>query len=161
MTLSEIRTVLEEKGDILPLGFAGEKAPKSVCWVPRFPDDIPALETLFNKETPPRRKIRPTKQAVAIYKFGDASGTGFGSSFTIDGKVSYRHGQWSNDLSQKSSNHRELANLIFAIENAHEKGFLCKAELFMFTNNFTAESAFFKGTSKHKKIFELIASKKA
>ncbi len=54
MTLSEIRTALEEKGDNLPLGSAGEKAPKTVNWVPRFPDDITALETLFGGENPPR-----------------------------------------------------------------------------------------------------------
>jgi hypothetical protein len=156
MTLSEMRVALEDKGDNLLLGSSGEKAPKSVSCVPRFPDDITALETLFDGEHPPKQRTRPRKQAVVIYKFGDASGIGFGSSFTIDGKVYYRHGQWSNDHSQESSNHRELANLIFVIEDAYVKGFLQEAELFIFTDNSMAESAFFKGTSKNKKLFKLI-----
>ncbi len=92
MTLAEIRVALEEKGGNLCLGQAGDKAPKRVFWVPRLLDDILALKTLFAKETPPRCRIRSNIQAVVIYKFGDASGTGFGSSFYINNRVYYRHG---------------------------------------------------------------------
>lgn len=91
-------------------------------WVPQFPDDLKAQETLFKGKTHPRHRIRPSNQAVIIYKFGDALGAGFGSSFAINGKVYYHHEQWSNDHSQESSNHRELAYLVFAIEDAQRKG---------------------------------------
>ncbi len=133
-----------------------DKAPKMSTWVPRLPDDIKALETLLEGGFPPKQRIWPTKQAVIIYKFGDASGSGFGSSFTIDSKVYYRHGKFSTDHSQESSNNRESANSIFAIEDAHEKGLFHEAKLLIFTDNATMESAFFRGTSKHKKPFELI-----
>jgi hypothetical protein len=70
--------------------------------------------------------------------------------------VYYRHGKFSTDHSQESSNNRESANSIFAIEDAHEKGLFHEAKLLIFTDNATMESAFFRGTSKHKKPFELI-----
>lgn len=125
-------------------------------WVPQFPDDLKALKTLFKGKKHPRHRIRPSNQAVIIYKLGDALGAGFGSSFAINGKVYYHHEQWSNDHSQESSNHRELANLVFAIEYAQRKGLLQETELFIFTDNVSAKSTFFTGTSKDKRIFELI-----
>ena len=91
-----------------------------------------------------------------LCKFGDASGSGFGSLLTIKGNIYYCHGQWSEEHGQKSSNYRELVNLVYVVEDAHTKGFFCKTELFIFTDNATAESSFFKGTSKHKKLCELI-----
>ena len=91
-----------------------------------------------------------------LCKFGDASGSGFGSLLTIKGNIYYCHGQWSEEHGQESSNYRELVNLVYVVEDAHTKGFFCKTELFIFTDNATAESSFFKGTSKHKKLFELI-----
>jgi len=100
--------------------------------------------------------VRPKRSSVALYGFADASGCGFGSTLLAKGRVHYRHGQWSKDHSDESSNHRELDNLITAIEEAMQEGLLTDSELFMFTDNSTMESAFFKGTSTSPKLFDLI-----
>jgi hypothetical protein len=70
MTLTEMRALLREKDEESMGGqfFAGStKAPAMVKWVPRFPSDVVALVELFSSATPPRRRIRPTKTASAVY----------------------------------------------------------------------------------------------
>ncbi len=59
-------------------------------------------------------------------------------------------------MSEESSNFRELANLVLAIEDAHRRGLLKDAEIFLFTDNSTAELAFYNGTSSSKALFELV-----
>jgi hypothetical protein len=59
-------------------------------------------------------------------------------------------------IREESSNFREFKNLVESIENFVKSGELEGHELFMFTDNSTAESAFFKGTSSSKKLFELV-----
>ena len=94
---------------------------------------------------------------MAIYGFGDASGFGFGSTLLKDGKILYRLGQWNNEIANESSNFREFRNLIEAVEEHTRDGHLNNCELFLFTDNTTAESAFYnKGTSKSKKLFDLV-----
>ena len=110
---------------------------------------------LFCLNEPPRRAIRPSKTSEALYMFGDASGAGFGSSLKIGKDIIYRHGQWKQSFAQESSNYRELGNLINAVKDACSKGLLKDAELFVFTDNTSAESAFYKGTSSSKRLFEL------
>jgi hypothetical protein len=157
MTLSEIRLAMDEKGmdEGTYLGCGG-KPPKKVKWVPRLLGDIKALKALFATTVPARRLVRPTKGASVVYKFGDASGSGFGSSFYINDRLYYSSGQWNDDYSSESSNYRDLANLGFAMEEAQQRGELRHAEVFVFTDNSTAESAFFKGTSSSKRLFELV-----
>jgi len=65
--------------------------------------------------------------------FGDASGAGFGSSLLIKNKLFYLHGKWNSEFSQETSNYRELANLLHAIQSAADSGLLTNVELFMFT----------------------------
>ena len=48
--------------------------------------------------------------------------------------------------------------MINAIKDAAERNLLKDTELFVFTDNVTAESAFFKGTSSSRKLFELMLS---
>jgi hypothetical protein len=88
--------------------------------------------------------------------FGDASGSGFGTSLEIAGTLHFTHGQWNCEWSKESSKYRELANLINAISEASSKGLLHQSELFVFTVNSVAESSFFKGTSSSKKLFDLM-----
>jgi hypothetical protein len=88
--------------------------------------------------------------------FGDASGAGFGNSLEIDSNLIYSHGQWSEDMSTESSNFRYLSNFINAIEAADSKGLFGNAELFIFTDNFVAETTFHKGTLSSKCFFELM-----
>ena len=92
-------------------------APTMVKAVPQLQDDMDALAQLFQSETPVKRRARPSNTAIGIYGFGDASGLGFGSTLqTKDGTLHYRLGEWSREISEESSNFRELFNLILAIE---------------------------------------------
>jgi hypothetical protein len=54
--------------------------PKLVKPVPRLKFDIEALKYLTRYELSPRRRVRMKHQMRAMYGFGDASGTGFGST---------------------------------------------------------------------------------
>jgi len=121
---------------------SGEKAPPQEKWVHRLFEDVRALNELFLPKSPPKRIVRPIRMATTIYAFGDASGVGFESSIYIDGQVYYSSGQWTQEHGAESSNYRELANLIFALEEAYRDHALDHSELFVFTDNSTAESAF-------------------
>jgi hypothetical protein len=91
------------------------------------------------------------------YGFGDASGSGFGSAVQGPDGLWYRHGLWGSDTNKKSSNYRELCNLVETIEEGVCNGTLKGAELFLFTDNTVAEAAFYKGnTSSSKVLFDLI-----
>jgi hypothetical protein len=75
--------------------------------------------------------VRPTKEAVVIYKFADDSGDGFGSSLSFNNDFHYKSEQWNEQHCMESSNHRELSNLAYSIEDAHQKGLLQNTELYM------------------------------
>ena len=55
-----------------------------------------------------------------------------------------------------SSNWRELNNLVESLEKLCLEHQLGGSEIFIFTDNSTAESAYWKGTSTSKLLFELI-----
>jgi hypothetical protein len=156
--MSDIRNALAQKGHEVECLNSGSKPPSRVKIATRLKDDIEALQSLFDLDQPPLRQVRPKSTAVASYMFGDASGAGFGSSLKIDNKIHYLHGKWSREKSAESSNYRELANLINAITDAVQNNLLEDTELFLFTDNGTAESVFFKGTSSSRKLFELMFS---
>jgi hypothetical protein len=150
LPLSEIKAVLDERSISTSLGLDASvhgKRPTKVKAAPRLHEDVEALTLLFSAEKPPRRTIRSIKISEALYMFGNASGAGFGSSLMIGKEIHYLHGQWNTSFSHESSNYRELGNLINAIKAASSKGLLKNSELFVFTDNTSAESAFFKGTS--------------
>ena len=69
-----------------------------------------------------------------------------GASFLVNDGIKYRLGRWGKDMNNSSSNYRELRNLVEALEEMQEDGFLKGAEVFMFTDNTVAESAFYKCT---------------
>lgn len=146
-------------------------APTYVLPVPRFRQDLKCLIELTSMTTPPLRVGRMTTQAKVIYGFGDASKHGFGSSIELpDKSIIWRHGQWRLEeeyqktkpedgpslMEERSSNYRELRNLVEVLESAFNEGLLLSREVFMFTDNSTAESAFFKGTSSSELLFELV-----
>jgi hypothetical protein len=110
----------------------------------------------MSSKSPPKRVARPSKEAVVVYSFGDASGSGFGSSLKIEDTIHYQSGQWKDEIGAESSNYRELSNIINSLETAHEMGLLENTEVFMFTDNSTAEAAVFRGTSKSRKLFDLV-----
>jgi hypothetical protein len=158
MTMRELKEYLQEKhNSTLPVdSHANSKPPSRVKPVPRLACDIEALLQLTSGPLPIKRSVRPTSTTVALYGFADASGHGFGSTLVINGTVHFRHGQWSSSYDDSTSNFRELDNLITAIEEAAMSGLLANCELFMFTDNSTAESAFYKGTSSSYRLFTLV-----
>ena len=52
--------------------------------------------------------------------------------------------------------HRELRNLVEALEEEVSSNMLSDAELFIFMDNTTAEGAYYRGNSDSKPLFELI-----
>ena len=90
------------------------------------------------------------------YGFGDASGSGFGSTFSNPGEILYRHGVWGSDDEGMSSNWRELTNLVESLELEACKLRLQGCEVFLFTDNTMAEAAFFRGTSSSERLFGLV-----
>jgi hypothetical protein len=155
LPLSEIKIALALKDtNNMPTNELHDKPPLRVA--PRLHDDILALVHLFSDKEPTKRTIQPKKCAEAMYMFGDASGSGFGSSLMIEQEIYYLHGQWSSTFASETSNYRELGNLLHAITEATNKGLLKNSELFVFTDNTTVESAFYKGTSSSKRLFQLV-----
>ena len=137
--------------------------PKYVAAKPRLHHDVAALKALCASERPPWRRVRPSKTATVFYGFGDASGTAYGSAFQkapTKGKptdVFFECGQWTPAVGEnESSNWRELTNLVEFLEGQGHAGCLDDSEVFMFTDNSTAEAAFWKGTSKSRKLLGLV-----
>ena len=136
---------------------------------PRLIQDLKALLLLTARELPPLRVARPNHVMHVYYGFGDASGSGRGSTFqgfrpndTGDESkpsstdLKYRVGVWGSDVDSESSNFRELCNLVEDLEAEAREGNLNKCEMFLFTDNSTAESAFYKGSSSSKKLHALV-----
>ena len=131
--------------------------PIQVIAVPRLKDDVAAFMSLLSHERAPWRFVRGGKVGIVHYGFGDASKSGFGSSIgETDGTMWFQLGIWGTDESNESSNYRELANLVQTLRQYHETKSMKGIELFLFTDNGTAEAAFFKGSSKSKKLFQLV-----
>jgi hypothetical protein len=98
--------------------------------------------------------IRCVTRLIAIYGFVDASTAGFGGSFELpNGTMFFRHGLWGRDADSASSNYRELCNLVDSIEDGVHRGELNNADLFIFTNNTTAEGCYYRGHSDSQRLF--------
>ena len=87
---------------------------------------------------------------VVVYGFVDASGSGFGSTLTVRGKVKYRIGTWSSEEDKNSSNWREFENLVCAVEEAGEEGKLKGATVILATDNEVVEHHYTKATQPAK-----------
>jgi hypothetical protein len=131
--------------------------------------DISFLNAMFGADQPTKRLIRGVKVARLIYGFGDASGAGFGASWVEVGRtegvegtqsgsslVKYRFGRWGKDGDGTSSNFRELCNLVEALEEMSQNGELKGTEVFLFTDNATAEAGFNRGSSSSALLYALI-----
>ena len=73
-----------------------------------------------------------------------------------NGPIVFRVGVWGPDEEFLSSNYRELTNLVEDMEAEVRTGGLQNAELFLCTDNLTAESSFYKGTSLSRVLHPLI-----
>ena len=138
------------------LGLEHGEPPKFVDAAPRLSGDMEALRFLFSSEKPPLREVRGAVVIEVFYGFGDASKTDFCTNFEIDSIIQYRYGHWCDETSEESSNYRELKNLIDGLEQQIKAGRIVGAEVFLFTDNSTAEAVYFKGNSTSKKLFELM-----
>jgi hypothetical protein len=135
------------------------EAPKKVKTKARLTHtDLPALKRLFEPEVPPKRIVRSRKVAEVFYGFGDASQDGFGFNMQKpdDDQLLFRFGQWCDEVSEESSNYRELLNLVVRLEELVKDGTLQGAEVFLFTDNSTAEAVYYKGNSSSRTLFELM-----
>jgi hypothetical protein len=143
--------------ETLGLGTTPEDPPQFVKSVPRFLPDLKALRALMQDDNPPLKRARCSKIATAIYSFVDASGRGFGSIFQVGNQVFFQYDQWPDRISETmSSNWQELANLVESLEiEVRDRG-LKDCEIFLFTDNTTAEAAYWKGTSKSEWLFDLV-----
>ena len=133
-----------------------EGHPRSVTPVPRLKADVEALLSLMSANAPPKRAVRPKRISVVVYGFGDASGAGFGSTFSAGKDVYFRHGVWGKDAEGLSSNYRELRNLVEALEDGVKAQQFQDSEIFLFTDNTTAEGAYWKGNTPSPVLFELV-----
>jgi hypothetical protein len=131
--------------------------PPVVVWeVPRLGHDVDALLWLMKGSKPRIRKYRFKTSAGVTYGFGNASGRGFGATFQVNGQILFEYEQWTTADTENSSNWRELNNLVLALERwLLKENKLSGSEIFVFTDNATAESAFWKGTSTSEMLFEL------
>ena len=103
------------------------------------------------------RLVRGSVILEALYIFGDASGLGFGSSWLSGSDIRYRFGVWGSEAkSSTASNYREIRNLVETLERSGLNGELKGKEIFLFTDNSTAESIAAKGSSVLPLLFELI-----
>ena len=132
------------------------QAPTLVRPVERLRKDLEALSSLTVELEPPVRVVRSSRIVQARYGFGDASGGGFGASIEARKGIWYRHGIWGPETAGNSSNFRELCNLVDSLEKLAELGDLGGTEVFLFTDNTVAESAFYRGTSASLKLFDLV-----
>ena len=160
LTLAEFRAKLEDDdrggSDDEMMEEETTTAPVRVPPVPRLADDLRSLLTLFSGDEPKVRWVRSAVVLVAYYGFGDASGSGFGSTLGTTEGIQFRHGLWGTDAAGESSNYRELRNLVESVEKEAASGRLKNVELFLCTDNSVAEAAFYNGTSSSRLLFELI-----
>jgi hypothetical protein len=124
--------------------------------VPRFKEDLEAILELATGDKPAMRCVQSNRMLMANYRFGDASLAGFESTVKRPGGIHGRFGLWGKDKEDKSSNYRELRNLVETVKKEAGKGYLRNSELWLFTDNSTAESCFFKGGSSSKLLHKLI-----
>ena len=124
--------------------------------VPRLAPDLKALLKLADGDKPALRVVRSKVVFTAYYGFGDASSGGFGATVERADGVHGRFGLWGQDADDKSSNYRELRNLVETVEEEASEGQLSNVELWLFTDNSTAESCYYKGSSTSPLLHELI-----
>ncbi len=134
----------------------GSDAPRQVRPVKRLKEDISTLLFLMRSSSPPLRLVRGSILTRVRYGFGDAAGSGFGAVWQSASGLRYRYGVWGDDMLDSSSNYRELTNLVESLELMSRENSLDGMEIFFFTDNSTAERAFFKGNSSSEKLHALV-----
>ena len=130
---------------------------KFVKPVKRLKNDFLTLKKFTQSPAPPKVVKRRKGIGTAFYGFGDASGKGFGYALEINGRVHAEYGQWEATIEEMHSNYKELRNLVNAVIAAYERNALNDCELYVFTDNFVAEAAYYNGGSnRSKELDELV-----
>jgi hypothetical protein len=125
--------------------------------IPWFKRDLEALLFLSRSKEPNMRQVRSSNVVLtAYYGYGAASSGGFDSTVAQPGGLHGRCGLWPRDMEDQSSNYQELRNLVDAMDEEAKEGYLKGSELWMFTDNSTAESCFYKGGSLSELLHELV-----
>ncbi len=156
----------------LKMGDSRVYAPDDGFAVPvtRFKDDITALRQLTDFDLPPLRVVRPTQVVQVFYGFGDASDKQFGATLSQNyncrarlakgtkgqNGMRFRIGLWLAEEEEESSNYKELKNLVDMVDEEAKAGRLRNCEFFLFTDNSTAESCFYRGSSKSRHLHALV-----
>ena len=154
LTHSELKAAKDFEGS---MNYVFDKdIPTYVYPCTRLEGDVDSLLKLFDTQYPKVRHVRTNEVNVALYGFGDASGSGFGSTIQTQAGLRVRHSVWGRDSTKSSSNLKELKNLVDTIEKEVESGVLIGSEFFIFTDNLVAESCFHKGTSHSRILFYFI-----
>jgi hypothetical protein len=130
-------------------------APETVQPAPCLKGDLIALTELLSPDSPPQCIIRSSSVSSPRYRFGDASGTGLESSLLVSHSLKVTQGVWGHREARASSNFRELSNLVDTLELGLSSSLLKDTKFFLFTDNLTAESVYFNGTSSSKILFDL------
>ena len=107
-------------------------------------------------ESPPLRAVRSKALKAIGESFVDASGRGRGSSTIGTSRKVSTHFAKDKANAKESSNFREFSNLVETIEIEYKNGNLENLEVFICTDNEVTEKAFYKGSSKSPKLFELV-----
>jgi hypothetical protein len=152
---------LHEGEDLVGDGSSLPAPPKRVTAVPRFRADLLALAMMMTAKQPVKVLLRVARVLTLVYGFGDASGSGFGSSVLRPEGLKIRIGTWGTDSEDNSSNWREFENVVETLELEEKEEKLNDAEAFMFTDNSTVEAAIFKGSSSSPKLHNLVMRLKA
>lgn len=154
--LDEDRFWDKVEGIWVPWEDAPQTSPIWVKPVPCLGADLQAIASFLSSESSSLHSIWKKTIHVAIYGFVDASGQGFGSSFKHKAGILYSYGIWGRESAGDSSNYRELNNLVSSLENHISNGSLVGPEVFIFTDNSTVESTFYKGNTPNKLLFTLV-----
>ena len=153
---------LKEARKLCELATSLDSPPEEISQVPRLRADVAALRIFLSAEKAPWRFIRGRRVGVVQYGFADAAKAGFGATIQDSEQgLWYRLGVWSCAEAEESSNYRELANLVETLEEHITTSDAKGIELFIFTDNSTAEAAFYKGTSSSIKLFDLVVRLKS
>jgi hypothetical protein len=72
--------------------------------------------------------------------------------------VRYELGEWCDKIQEAFSNYRELRNQVNAMLRVAQEGRLDGCEVFLYTDNQTAEGSYLQGTAKSRALFELLVT---
>ena len=137
-------------------------APEFVVPVERLKADLEALMELTAAEEPHKLRVRPHVTAHVVVGFGDAAKSGYGiTAADLDDldEIEYEHGVWTEEIKFASSNHKEMLNFVNYLHQGIADGTIKKGtEIFLFTDNFVTERAYYRGTSSTPSLFKLVLS---